>query len=320
MNSNKLRKIISPILLVIAAMIWGFAFTAQKAAENVPTFTTGVTRSIFGAVFLIFVILAFDKINHTGRHLFSKEKKIDLTKSEIIGGAICGVVLALASFFQQFGINSGTDAGKSAFITALYVVLVPIYALAVKKKAPLNVWLSVIIAAIGFYYLCITGDFTMESCDVFVLISAMIFPLHILFIDHFSPRCDGIRMSMVQFVFCALTNLILALIFEWGTDISLVIDALLPLLFLGIGSSGIAFTLQIIAQKGVNPAAASVLMSLESVFGVLGAMLFLGETMTPREYGGCATVFAAVILSQVDFISIIKNIRKNKENYNGKEA
>ena len=125
---------------------------------------------------------------------------------------------------------------------------------------------------------------------------------------------------MVQFVFCALTNLILALIFEWGTDISLVIDALLPLLFLGIGSSGIAFTLQIIAQKGVNPAAASVLMSLESVFGVLGAMLFLGETMTPREYGGCATVFAAVILSQVDFISIIKNIRKNKENYNGKEA
>lgn len=320
MNTNTFRKIISPILLVIAAMIWGFAFTAQKAAENVPAFTTGVTRSVFGAIFLVFVVMAFDKINHTGRRLFSKEKKIDLTKSEIIGGAVCGVVLASASFFQQFGINSGTDAGKSAFITALYVVLVPIYALAVKKKAPLNVWLSVIIAVIGFYYLCITDNFTMEGCDVFVLISSMIFPLHILVIDHFSPKCDGIRMSMVQFVFCALTNLILALIFERGTDISLVFDAILPLLYLGIASSGIAYTLQIVGQKGVNPAAASILMSLESVFGVLGAMLLLSEVMSTREYIGCAVVFVAVILSQIDFVSMIKNKRKYKENNNGKEA
>ena len=319
MNCKSFRKIISPLLLIVAAMIWGFAFTAQKAAENVPAFTTGVTRSLFGAIFLLFAVLAFDKINHTGRHLFSKEKKVDLKKSEIIGGAVCGVVLATASFFQQFGINLGTDAGKSAFITALYVVLVPIYALFLKKHAPLNVWLSIIIAVIGFYFLCITGDLRMEGSDVFVLVSSMIFPLHILVIDHFSPKCDGVRMSMVQFVFCALTNLIFAMIFEWGTDISLVVDALLPLLFLGIGSSGIAYTLQIIAQKNVNPAAASILMSLESVFGVFGAMLLLGERMSPREYIGCATVFAAVILSQIDFISIF-NKRKTKQNKNGKEA
>ena len=126
-------------------------------------------------------------------------------------------------------------------------------------------------------------------------------------------------MSMVQFFFCALTNLVFAIIFEWGTDISLVFDAILPLLFLGIGSSGIAYTLQIIAQKNVNPAAASILMSLESVFGVFGAMLLLGERMSPREYIGCATVFAAVILSQIDFISIF-NKRKTKQNKNGKEA
>ena len=311
---RKFKKIISPALLIIAAMIWGFAFTAQKSAENVPPFTMGVTRSVFATVFLIFVVIAFDKINHTGRHLFSKEKKIDLNKCELLGGAICGVVLALASFFQQFGINEGTDAGKSAFITALYVVLVPVYALMIKRRAPINVWISVAIAVVGFYFLCITGDFTIVRSDAFVLVCALIFPLHILVIDHFSPKCDGIRMSMVQFFFCALTNLVFALIFERGTDISLVFDAIVPLLFLGIGSSGIAYTLQIVGQKGVNPAAASILMSLESVFGVVGAAILLGETMSGREYLGCAIVFLEVILSQINFSDIFS---KNKEQENG---
>ena len=314
MDAKKFKKILSPALLILAAMIWGFAFTAQKAAESVPAFTTGVTRSLFATVFLIFAVAAFDKINNTGRRLFSREKKIDLNRFEIIGGAICGVVLAMASFFQQFGINSGTDAGKASFITALYVVLVPIYALAIKRKAPINVWISIAIAVVGFYFLCITGDFTMIKSDVFVLISSLIFPLHILVIDRFSPKCDGIRMSLVQFFFCALTNLILAVIFEWGTDISLVFDAVLPLLFLGIGSSGIAYTLQIVGQKGVNPAAASILMSLESVFGVLGAAIILGEKMSLREYIGCVIVFIAVILSQINFKQLFL---KNKENENG---
>ena len=314
MNSYKFKRILAPALLVIAAMIWGFAFTAQKAAESVPAFTTGVTRSLFATVFLFFTVMAFDKINNTGRTFISKKKKLDLNRCELIGGAICGVVLALASFFQQFGINSGTDAGKSAFITALYVVLVPIYALAVKRKAPINVWISIAIAVVGFYFLCITDEFKMVGSDVFVLISSLIFPLHILVIDHFSPKCDGIRMSMVQFFFCALTNLIFSFIFEWGTDISVVFDAIFPLLFLGIGSSGIAFTLQIIAQKDVNPAAASILMSLESVFGVLGAAIVLGEKMNAREYIGCAIVFTAVILSQINFKQIFT---KSKENENG---
>lgn len=316
MNFNRTQKIISPLLLTLAALIWGLAFTAQKSAQDVPAFTTGVTRSLFAVIFLFFAIMLFDKAKGSERRLVSK-KGLDLNKNEIIGGAVCGVVLAMASFFQQFGINSGTDAGKSAFITALYVVLVPVYALAMKKRAPFNVWISIAIAVVGFYFLCVTGDFTIEKSDAFILVASMIFPLHILVIDYFSPRCDGIRMSMVQFFFCALTNLVLALIFERGTEISVVVGAFLPLLFLGIGSSGIAYTLQILGQKGVNPAAASIIMSLESVFGVLGAMIILGEKMSGREYLGCAIVFIAVILSQIDFKAILA---KYKENKNGKEA
>jgi drug/metabolite transporter (DMT)-like permease len=315
MRSSPFKKIISPALLVLAALIWGFAFSAQKAAETVPVFTTGVSRSLFATVFLMITVMVFDKINHTGRHLFSKKKIIDLTKYEIIGGSICGTILALATFFQQTGINGGTDAGKASFITALYVVLVPIYALAMKRKAPINVWISIAIAVVGFYLLCITGDFTMVPSDVFVLISSLIFPVHILAIDHFSPKCDGIRMSMVQFFACSIVNLIFAVILEWGTPVAVVFDAILPLLFLGIGSSGIAYTLQIIGQKGINPAAASILMSLESVFGVLGSALLLSEKMSPREYLGCGVVFFAVILSQLNFSKIIK--KRNKETQNG---
>ena len=311
---QSIRKIISPVLLLLAALIWGIAFTAQKSAENVPPFTTGITRSIFATVFLIFAAIAFDKASGSGRRLFSREKKIDLNRSEIIGGAICGTVLAFASFFQQLGINSGTDAGKASFITTMYVVFVPIYALAIKRRAPINVWISVAISAVGFYFLCITGDFTIVTADALVLISALIFPLHILVIDYFLPSCDGIRMSLVQFFFCTLVNLVFAFIFESGTDISVVLDAILPLAYLGIGSSGIAFTLQILGQKGVNPAAASVIMSLESVFGVLGAAIILGEKMTGREYLGCAIVFIAVILSQINFDQFFT---KNKENENG---
>ena len=309
---GKLKKYLPPFLLVIAAMIWGFAFSAQKAAENVPPLTLGAVRSLFAAIFLIFVIIAFDKMFDTGRHLFSKETKIDLTRVEIIGGIICGAILSLASFFQQTGISGGTDAGKASFITALYVVLVPVYALFLKKRAPINVWISMPIAIIGFYLLCITESFTIVLSDIFVLICALIFPIHILAIDKFSPKCDGIRMSCVQFITATVINSILALIFESPIDFIAVGESLFPLLFLGIGSSGIAYTCQIIGQRGVNPAAASILMSLESVFGVVGSALFLSEKMSPREYIGCIAVFAAVILSQIEFKSISKKSLNNQ--------
>ena len=308
-----MKKYISSILLLLAAMIWGFAFSAQKAAEALPPFTIGALRSAVAAVFLIVVILFLDKINHTGRHLFGKGRIIDINRTELFGGIICGAVLALASFFQQAGINAGTDAGKTSFITALYVVLVPIYALFLKKRAQIHIWISVAIAAVGFYFLCITGDFSIVPSDLIVLVCSLIFPIHILAIDSFSPRCDGVRMSFIQFVTATVLNTLFMLITEPIPSPVLIFENAIPILFLGIGSSGITYTLQIIGQKGADPAAASVILSLESVFGVIGSAIILGERMSEREYIGCAIVFVAVILSQTDIPAIIAKIKKNPD-------
>lgn len=305
------KKYISTALLFVAAIIWGFAFAAQDAASDMGAFTLGFARSIVAGVFLMGVVILFDKIKGSERKLFSK-KGIDLNKTEIIGGVIIGVVLVVASAFQQIGINAGTDGGKAAFITALYVVLVPVYALALKKKAPFNVWVSIAIAVVGFYFLCIKSDLTIAPSDLLVIASSMIFPIHILTIDHFSPKCDGIRMSMVQFFTASVLNLIISLIAEGPAEFGLILPNILPILFLGIGSSGIAYTLQIIGQKDVNPAAASIILSLESVFGIVGTALFLGQTLTPREYLGCAIVLIAVVLSQIDVKQVITNYKNKK--------
>ena len=300
------KKYTSTAILLSAAIIWGFAFAAQDAASDMGAFTLGFARSIIAGVFLAGTVVAFDKITKSGRSLVSR-RGIDLNKSELIGGVILGAVLVIASAFQQIGINRGTDGGKAAFITALYVVLVPIYALALKKRAALNVWISIGIAVVGFYLLCIKDDLTVAPSDLLVVAAAMIFPIHILTIDHFSPKCDGIRMSMVQFISAAIFNLIIALVFESPGELGAIFPNILPILYLGIGSSGIAYTLQIIGQKNVPPATASIVLSLESVFGVIGTALFLGQTLTVREYLGCAVVLAAVVLSQIDIKAIKKN-------------
>lgn len=301
------KKYMSTAMLFTAAVIWGFAFAAQDAASEMGAFTLGFARSIVAGFFLMVVVMVFDKLLGTGRRLFSK-KGIDLSKNEIIGGVIIGTVLVVASAFQQLGINAGTDGGKAAFITALYVVLVPVYALALKKKASLNVWISIGIAVVGFYLLCIEDDLSVAPSDLLVVACSMIFPIHILTIDHFSPKCDGIRMSMVQFFTAAILNLAVALITESPAELGEIVPNILPVLFLGIGSSGVAYTLQILGQKGVNPAAASIILSLESLFGIVGTALFLGQTLSKREYLGCAVVLTAVILSQIDFKAI-----KNKD-------
>ncbi len=306
-----MKKFLNPLLLLLAAIIWGFAFSMQKAAESVPPLTLGAARSLIAAIFLIFIILVFDKIFHTGRRLFSKERIIDFNRTELIGGAICGAVLAVASFFQQAGMAAGAEAGKASFITAIYVVLVPIYSLALKKRAGLNVWLSVAIAVVGFYLLCIEGSFTIERADLIVLICSLIFPIHILVIDLFSPKCDGVRMSCVQFFVCFLLNAIFALVVESPVSFTAIGENILPILFLGIMSSGVAYTLQIIGQRGTSPTAAAIILSLESVFGVVGAAIILGERMTPREYIGSLVVLLAVILSQLDFRELFKKKQEN---------
>lgn len=299
-----MKKFVAPILCLIAAMIWGFAFSAQKDAAILPAFTVGAARNIFATVFLLILIPILDKLGFN-KEINSKRKSF-FSKQELIGGILCGVILTSASAFQQIGLGDGTDAGKAAFITALYVVLVPIISAFTGKRTPIHVWISVGIAAVGFYFLCIKGDFTITPSDLLVLVCSIIFALHIIAIDRFIPYSDGVRMSCIQFLTAFILNLIFALIFDSPIAFSAAISVLPALLFLGIGSSGIAYTLQIVAQKDINPTVASIIFSLESVFGVVGGAMFLGETMTTREYIGCAIVLFAVILSQLDFKQIIK--------------
>ena len=297
-----MKKYVSPILCLLAAMIWGFAFTAQKSASLVPAFTIGALRSVFAFIFLLCIIPIFDKLKDKNAPV----RKVLFTKREVLGGTLCGLVLATGSALQQFGIGEGTDAGKAAFITALYVVLVPIVSSFFGKKTGLRVWISVLLAALGFYLLCIKGDLTLTPSDALVLICSFVFCMHIIVIDLFSDGTDGVRMSCVQFLVCFIANSVMALIFDMGQNPAHIIEALPSLLYLGIFSSGIAYTLQIVAQKDTHPTVASIILSLESVFGVIGGALFLGELMSPREYLGCIVVLVAVFLSQIDIKAIMK--------------
>lgn len=297
---NKIKRYISPLILLLAAMIWGLAFAAQDAASEVPAFTLGFGRSLLAFTFLAALIPVFDRVRHSERRLFSSHG-VGLNRAELIGGAISGVALTVASALQQLGINSGTDGGKAAFITALYVVIVPIYALVLGKRARLNVWIGVCLAAVGFYLLCIKSDFTVSPSDLLVAGCALIFPIQILAIDRFSPRSDGVRMSLVQFATATVLNAVLALILEGGIDFVAAWADFLPLLYLGIGSSGIAYTLQIFGQRGVDPSAATIILSLESVFGILGTAILLGQSLSDREYIGCAIVLVATVIAQIDF-------------------
>ncbi len=301
----KIKQYIPHILLVFCAFVWGVGFTAQDAIEGLGAFTIGTVRNFVATLFLIIVVIVFDRIRGA-RRLVSR-RGIDITRVELLGGVLCGIALAAASSFQQLGISAGTDGGKAAFITSLYVVLVPIFALFLKKRAPINVWIGVALAAVGFYFLCIKQDFSVDVTDIPVMLCALVFPIHILIIDYFIPRGDALRIATIQCLTCGIIQLIFALIFERGVTPALIGANIFPLLFLGIGASGVAYTLQMIGQAGVNPSAASIIMSLESVFGVFGSLVFLGTTLSPREYIGCAIVFVAVVISQIDFTAIIKH-------------
>lgn len=237
----------------------------------------------------------------------------DISKSEIIGGIIAGFFMTFATALQQNGIGDGTDAGKAGFITALYVVIVPIYALLFGKKSPVRVWISALIAIVGFYFLSVSDTFSIVPSDLLILLCALVFAGQIMAVDIFSERCECVRLSLVQFASGFVINLIFALIFESPIAFSGILSCILPLLYLGIFSSGIAYTLQVIGQKDLNPGVASILLSLESVFGAIGGALIYGETMSKRELIGAAAVFLAVVLSQIDFSFIFKNHEKHKE-------
>ena len=285
-------------MLLVCAMIWGFAFSAQDiAAEHVATFTVGAVRSVVAAVVLALAVMLFDKTTKNGRFLFSRAKD-PLRKSELIGGIACGTALAVASALQQAGLTT-SGASKASFITALYVVLVPVAgAIFFRRRIGWHIWLAVGIALCGLALITLGNDLSLAVGDILLLLCAVCFCGQILLIDHFLPGSDGVRLSMIQFATAAVLNTVFALIFE---DISFAAigKAILPLLYLGVMSSGCAYTLQILGQRYCPPTPASILMSTESLFGVLGATIFLSEILSARQYIGCAVVFVAVILSQL---------------------
>lgn len=281
------------LMLLLTALIWGTAFVAQSAGmDYVGPFTFGAVRTLVGALVLIPVTLLFWK-----KRTPEGEKPYSI-KNSVIGGVACGLVYTAASNLQQYGISQ-TTAGKAGFITALYIVIVPLLGIFLGKKIPPIVWGCIAAAVLGFYLLCMNERFQISAGDFLVLLCAFFFSLHIIVIDHFAAKnVNGVLMSCVQFFTAGIITLVPMFLFEQPT-LSALWDARLTLFYTGVMSCGIAYTLQIIAQKDTDPTIATLLMSLESVFAALSGALLLHETMTGREIVGCILVFAAVIFAQI---------------------
>ena len=291
------------ILLLITAMIWGSAFVAQRAGmEYIGPFTFNGIRSIVGFLVLIPVILMLDaqreKENKAkGILKLTEAEKQAQKKTLLIGGLSCGVILFIASSLQQFGMVY-TTAGKAGFITALYIVLVPILGHFIGKRIRPILWFCVALGTAGLYLLCIKEDFTIGKGDLLVILCALGFSIHILIIDHFSPKTDGVRLSCIQFLVCGIISIPCMFLFE-TVDLTNILACWLPILYAGVLSCGVAYTLQIVAQKDTDPTGASLIMCLESVFALLAGILILHEQISGREAAGCIIMFAAIILSQL---------------------
>ena len=294
MKQGSLR---SSAYAVLTAFIWGTAFVAQSVgAEHVPPLAFNAARSVIAFVFLL-VLCA---VMRSGRRRKGQAASITRSRKDLLlGGFWCGLTLGLASFLQQKGLDT-TSPGKAGFITALYVVLVPLFGLFFRRKVSGPVWIAVVLSVVSLYLLCIKGGFSLAPGDLLVLVCAVCFAVHILLIDHFTARCDGVKLSCLQFLFAAIWSTILALIFD-TIDFHVLWECILPLLYVGVFSCGVGYTLQILAQKDSNPTVVTILLSLESVFAVIAGAIILHQQMSLREYIGCALMFIAVVLAQVQF-------------------
>ena len=286
------------LMLTLCSLIWGTAFIAQSVgAEYLEPLTFNCARSVLATIFLLPCFLFFDKLAGKKLSLWGTEDKA-ARKKLLRGGIICGLALTVASLFQQIGM-AYTTVGKGGFITSLYIVIVPILgSLAFKSRVNVLQWISVLIATVGMYFICINEAFTINKGDMYILACAFCFSIHILCIESVIQGLDGVRLSFIQFAVCTIANGILMFIFEspsWE-NLSLAWGAVA---YAGIMSSGVAYTLQIVGQKHVSSVLASMLMSLESVFAMLSGWLLLNQVLTMREFWGCALVFAAIILAQL---------------------
>ncbi len=309
------KKLRANLMLLVAALIWGSTFVAQTTASDVvEPFTFLFSRSFIGFLFLIPVIALFNFQDNKKLGVGEKPKTLIPSKLTITAGILCGVALTIASFCQQKGISLMTDnaSGKAGFITALYIVFTPIFGVILKRRVPLIIAVCVPIATLGFYLLCIKSGFKIEFGDILTLMSAFFFTFHILIIDYFMEKgANPIKTSCIQFLVVGIISLVLAFIFEKPNPL-IIWDAKLEIMYAGFLSSGIAYTLQIMAQKDADPTSATLIMSLESVFAVLSGWIVLGESLSGKELLGCLFVFVAVILAQVQ-LPLPKKKRPRKE-------
>lgn len=297
MKQNNLK---GSLILCTASLIWGLAFVAQSdAADLVPPFTFNALRSFIGAA----ALFVFYKITNRKRKegFFPADKA--LKKQYFLAAAVCGLMLTVSVNLQQFGLAaypSGAAAeARGGFITALYVVLVPVISFFTGKKTSPVIWLSVLVALSGFYLLCLSGGVGgIYLGDLLIFICAVSFSLHILSIDKFVGITGGVKLSVMQFTVVGVLSSVLALIFE-RPELSNILSAAPQILYLGIMSSGVAYTLQIVGQKYAEPSVASLSMSLESVFAALGGWIISGNSLSVKEFCGCALVFAAIITAQL---------------------
>jgi len=294
-------------MLFLAALIWGFAFAAQSAGmDYVGPFTFNAVRCVIGAIVLVPVALLWKpegsvETENTSAQVVTGGRLsawFARNKTLLFGGISCGIFLGVATNLQQIGIMT-TSVGKAGFLTALYIVLVPVAGLFFRKKCGLAVWFGVICSFAGLYLLCVTeGSFKLAKGDLLLLGCAVVFTGHILVIDYFAPKVNGVWMSCIQFLVAGIISAIPMILTETPTWEN-IFAAKLPILYAGIMSCGVAYTLQILGQRNYNPTVAVLILSLESCFSVLGGFLFLYETLSVRELFGCGLMFVAIILAQL---------------------
>ena len=283
------------LLLLLTATIWGLAFVAQRvgAAHLGGLWFNGI-RLVLAGIELTLLSPLLEKKGLTSRPTTPADKKVLL-----VGGALCGLCLCVASNLQQIGL-AYTTAGKGGFITSLYVILVPLFTLVAGKRVAPHLWICVAGAAIGLYLLCMTESLTIAWGDLMVLLCAVCFSFHILFVDYYAPKTDGLQLSRIQFLVAGAVSIVAGLLTDIdGVSLAGIGDCLIPLLYAGLLSCGVGYTLQVIAQKDTNPTVASMVMCLESVFALLFGCLLLGETLTMREWLGCGLMLAAVMAAQL---------------------
>ncbi len=289
MPEYKRQAVVADLLLLITALVWGFGFVAQRAGmEHVGPFTFNGIRFLLGGICLLPLAMARERRAGRARAW---------TVSPLVAGSVAGLVLFAGATLQQIGLL-WTTAGKAGFITGLYVIFVPLLGLLLGQKTGAGTWLGALLATLGMYLLSVRGGFVMARGDLLVLIGAVCWAVHVLVLGHFSPRTGTLFLAVIQFVFCGLISLAAAMFFEEITWPA-VRSAMVPILYGGLGSVGIGYTLQTVAQKWAHPAHASILLSLEAVFAALGGWWLLGEVLSPRALAGCALMLIGMVFSQI---------------------